>query len=236
MAQYPPITAADFSVHSAPYAIVQREVRVPYADHQFTHDFLRQTFSRKLLVPVIPGAWNDQDYRLKYGFAWSLFTSNVMIAWYILSAAHNFNPTWDDYDGSQPLPSYVPPELYEPLDMPPPPQLPFNTPDDNPLLSHGSYLFLADLVEKHQQLGLQALAWIEKMKERCRERNDTNWRWPTDPYIVPVPTEPVPTPQHSPNPSRALRRRKLNRQRRRERCANKKKLAEIPPDSNGWGS
>ncbi|TDL13534.1 hypothetical protein BD410DRAFT_846851 [Rickenella mellea] len=217
MAQFPPVTAADFSVQPVPYAAVQNDVYPSVAEHQFTPNFLQQTFSRKLVVPVHPELWGNQVYRIMYGFAWSLFTTNVMIAWYILAAAHNFNPTWDDYDGSQILPTYVPREFYESLDMPPPPELPFASPDDNPLLVTGSYDLLADLVEKQQRLGLRGLAWIEKMRDRCRERYDTNWMWPTDPYSLPVPTEPVPTPVIAPNPARALRR-------------------QVPPDMAGWGT
>ncbi|TDL17786.1 hypothetical protein BD410DRAFT_807036 [Rickenella mellea] len=211
MAHFPPITSAQFSVRSTVDGVVQNNVDIDYTGHQYTHHFLHTVFTPQLVTPVYnESVWSSDDFCLHIGFAWALHYSLFSIGQYILAAAHGgFDPSWGE---NRVLPSYVPPEFYESMGMPPPPPLAFRSHSDNPLLVHGTYAYLEELVREKQQLGLKALAWIAMMKRRCMDRKDVNWSWPWDPSDMLAPT-----PSHNSSRSAKTLRRNQRRRERRKR-------------------
>ncbi|TDL16849.1 hypothetical protein BD410DRAFT_844108 [Rickenella mellea] len=234
MAYFAPASAADFTVRQTINGPVQGLAPSPYIGNCFTHNFLHLLFSYQILTPVYLQPWNTDYYRIEHKVATSLFMTNIMIARYILAAANNFNPTFGD-SIDKILPSSIPPEFYESLDMPPPPQLPFRYQDENPLHIYGSYEALKILFEKHQQLGRQALIWIEEMKERCYERNDENWHWPEDMTTLPTCVSSPPS-RPSRIPGREMQRKNRRKRQQRKR-ANLSSRADIPPlNTRGFGS
>ncbi|TDL15696.1 hypothetical protein BD410DRAFT_808691 [Rickenella mellea] len=112
MAYFAPASAADFTVRQTADGPIQGPIPSPYIGNLFTHYFLHLLFSFRILTPVFLGSWDPEYYCIEHSVAWSLFMTNVMIARYILAAAHNFSLD-DSIDKI--LPSTIPITCWQPL-------------------------------------------------------------------------------------------------------------------------
>ena len=185
MANFPEISALDFSLTGAGDAIIQAPVETPSFEFQYSSnfDFYKPCASDFYFLDVPTNRYAV----LRSDLASCYWESLKMKCRYILAAATGLNSG----AASSPLPATIPEAKLLEIDMIPPPFPPLHQLTYNFLLLPESPEKIREWIKLWQKNSHQLAAWIAQAKVQTAQLPSSTWTWPTAPHL-PYPVNPIP--------------------------------------------